>query len=166
MPPPPDWEGTIFRSLSFGELPQIPERWGPLSVIPHFRDTQLPATIIQALLCRLRQSPVGVECSFAHRRPLPENRLKGRPPAGWQRTWYPMPLERGQGDTGPRRAFSIPAWMLTDPPSVGLCWRRSGSPGCLRLNLECCPSCGRTGRECARCWGWGLLGREPVWWPP
>lgn len=33
------------------------------------------------------------------------------------------------------------AWLLTAPQAGGLHWKHSRNLGCLRLNLECCPSC-------------------------
>ena len=83
--------------------------------------------------------------------------------------WGEVPVtEDGEGDGGHlesgcvwnvagewpgcHRTLLVSAWPLTAPRVVGLHWKHSGSLGCLRLNLECCPSCHqRTGERTDIC---------------
>lgn len=143
-------KGKDFKPLSFGGL-LYTLMWLmcliPLSFILDFRETPAPCLgcpgpplpgygrLLLRLSVLLPLGGVG-QREGAQREAIPKTD---------EELGIQLPLERGQGVTvlrvGP--VFSISAWVLTDPALVGLHWKRNGSLGCLRLNLECCPSCSK-----------------------
>lgn len=126
-----------FKMLSFGELLQIPERLVPLSLILHLRDNPVPSL---GHLPGYGSPFLGSECSSVLRRLSVKGEGLKRPSLRWMSLvssclWNMVRERQYRGG-----AFSVSVWLLTDPPSACPHWKRSGSPGCLRLNPEYCPS--------------------------